>query len=93
MEFYIPLGKSMAIRPGTLSHTLLRAGGVPLPVLGDLSQLGARGFTTDLRDGCTYSRWVPSEQRSPDVCIISNLAVFMSELSQGWANSDSSLFL
>lgn len=34
MEFYICAGKSMAITPGTLPHTVLRAAAVPLAVLG-----------------------------------------------------------
>lgn len=33
MEFYISPGKARAVTPGTLSHTVLRAGGIPLPVL------------------------------------------------------------
>lgn len=68
----------MAITPGTLSHTVLRAGVSLCQHEGDLSQLGARGFTMSLCDGCTHSRWVPSKQRSrwtPDVCINSNLAL------------------
>lgn len=34
MELYISPGKARAVTPGTLSHTVGRAGGIPVSVLG-----------------------------------------------------------
>lgn len=34
MEFYISPGRGRAIAPVTLSHKVLKAGGIPLSVLG-----------------------------------------------------------